>query len=203
LLLFIVAGSETSGTALAWFIYFMSKHPRVQAKLKAELGDDKHNLMTLEQIESLTYLDCVIQELLRFLPPIPGATRALTMDDRLPASGVQLHRGDEIFILAHNLARDKRYWKIDPDLFYPERFQNEDKDHHPYALIPFGGGHRQCIGQDFARFELKTIIVRLMQHVTFGDGGPEVNTGGYIQKLTTIPKNIGVTITFDGDYCSA
>jgi cytochrome P450 len=95
------------------------------------------------------------------------------------------------------MAHDKRYWKIDPELFYPERFQGEDKDHHLYASIPFGGGHRQYIGQDLARFELKIIIVRLMQHVTFGDGGDKVNAGGYAQRVTIIPKNVDVTITFD------
>ncbi len=197
LLLFLVAGSETSGTVLAWFIYFISKHPRVQAKLKAEIGDNKHHRMTVEQIESLTYLDCVLQEVFRHLPPAAGTTRTLTVDDRLPSSGIQLHKGDEIFIPFHNLSRDKRYWKIDPESFYPERFQSEDKDHHLYASIPFGGGHRQCIGQDLARFELKTIIARLMQYVTFGDGGDKVNTGGYVQKMTVIPKNVGVTIIFN------
>jgi len=94
-------------------------------------------------------------------------------------------------------ARDKRCWKIYPNLFYPERFQSEDKDHHLYASIPFGGGHRQCIGRDLARFELKTIIVRLMQNVSFGDGGEKVNSGGHVQRLTTTPKHVGVTITFD------
>jgi cytochrome P450 len=192
-----VAGSETTGTVVAWFIYFISKHPRVQTKLKAELGDNKLNRMSIEQIESLPYLDCVIQEVLRFFPPASGTIRALATDDRLPGSGIQLHKDDEIFIPFYNLTRDKRCWKIDPDLFYPERFQGEDKDHHLYASIPFGGGHRQCIGQDLARFELKTIIVRLMQYVTFGDGGEKVNTGGYVQRLTTTPKNVGVTITFD------
>jgi cytochrome P450 len=197
MLLFLVSGSETTGTVLAWFIYFMSKYPRVQAKIKVELCDKTHNRLTVDQIDSLIYLDCVIREVLRYIPPVVGTTRTLTMDDRLPAGDVQLYKGDEVFIPLHVLTRDKRYWKIDPDLFYPERFQGEDKDHHPYASIPFGGGHRQCIGQDLARFELKTIIVRLMQHVTFGDGGAEVNAGGHIQKLTVIPKHLGVNITFD------
>ena len=175
----------------------MSKYPRIQTKIKAELGDNKHNRMTVEQIDSLTYLDCVLRELFRFIPPAAGTTRTLTVDDKLPSSGAQLRKGDEVFISFHNLARDKRYWKIDPELFYPERFQGEDKDHHVYASIPFGGGHRQCIGQDLARFELKTIVVRLMQYVTFGDGGEQINSGGCIQRLTSVPKNIGVTITFD------
>lgn len=197
MLLFLIAGSETTGSVIAAFIYLISKHPRVQAKIKVELGDSKGQRMTIDQIESLTYLDCVIKEVFRFFPPAAATSRSLTEDDRLPASGVQLHKGDEVFVLFHTLARDKRCWKIDPDLFYPERFQGEDKDHHPYAWIPFGSGHRQCIGKDLALFESKVIIAHLMQHVTFGDGGPVVNSGGYNQSMITKPKHVGVTIKFD------
>ncbi|CAF1385866.1 unnamed protein product [Rotaria sp. Silwood1] len=197
ILLFLVAGSETTSTALSWFIHFMSKNPRVQAKIKAELGDNRQHGLSIEQLDSLEYLNCVIQEVLRFAPPAINTVRRVISDDRLPASGAHLYKGDDVAINIFNLTRDKRYWKIDPDLFYPERFQCEDKDHHPYALIPFGGGHRQCIGQDLARLELKAIAARLMQLVTFGDGGPEVNAGGHSLKLTIMPKKVGVTITFD------
>ncbi|CAF4895373.1 unnamed protein product [Rotaria sp. Silwood1] len=136
-------------------------------------------------------------EVLRFGPPVSFTVRNVTTDDRLPVCGAQLYKGDEVMINIYNLTRDKRYWKIDPDLFYPERFQGEDKDHHPYASIPFGGGHRQCIGQDLARLALKAITARLMQHVTFGGDGPEVNAGGHSSRITLTPKNVGVTITFD------
>ncbi|CAF1391604.1 unnamed protein product [Rotaria sordida] len=175
----------------------MSKNPRVQAKIKAELGDNKYQHLSIEQLDSLEYLNCVLQEVLRFGPPVSFTVRNLTTDDRLPVCGAQLYKGDEVMINVYNLTRDKRYWKIDPDLFYPERFQGEDKDHHPYASIPFGGGHRQCIGQDLARLALKAIMARLMQHVTFGDGGPEVNAGGHSWRITLTPKNVGVTVTFD------
>jgi cytochrome P450 len=60
------------------------------------------------------------------------------------------------------LARDERYWNIDSDLFYPERFQGEDKTHHPYAFIPFEDVHQPCVGQYLAGFELKFIAARLM-----------------------------------------
>lgn len=121
----------------------------------------------------------------------------MTTDDRLPASGAQLFAGDKILIPFINLSRDARYWSIDPELFYPERFLGEDKNHPSHAFLPFGGGHRQCIGQDLARFELKVIIARLMQHVTFGDGGSQVNAGGHLQTVTIAPKKVGVTIQFD------
>ena len=77
----------------------------------------------------------------------------------------------------YNLARDTQYWSLDPELFYPERFLDEDQSYNHYALLPFGVGYRQCAGQDLARFELKVILARLMVHVTFGDGAPYINSG--------------------------
>ncbi|CAF1008908.1 unnamed protein product [Rotaria sordida] len=195
---FLVAGFETTSTALSWFIHLMSKHSRVQQKIKAELTT--HNIQhsfSVDQLDSLIYLDSVINEVLRYSPPVEATVRTLTIDDRLPESGAQLFKGDQVLIPFDPLARNTHHWSIDPNLFYPERFLNEDKNHSPYALIPFGGGHRQCIGQDLARFELKIIAVRLMQHVTFGDGGPELNAGGHLSGLTIMPKHVGVTIQFN------
>jgi cytochrome P450 len=199
MLLFLVAGFETTSTGLAWFIHHISKHPRVQQKIKADLmnGVDDKRPLSLDHLDSLVYLDAVINEVFRFSPPIDGTYRTLTIDDRLPESGVQLYKGDQVCVSFYNLARDPQHWSIDPELFYPERFLEEDKSHHPYALLPFGSGHRQCIGQDLARFELKVIAARLMQHVTFGDGGPHVNAGGQFQTVTIMPKHLGVTVDFD------
>jgi len=197
---FLVAGYETTSTSLSWFIYLMSKNPRVQQKIKAELREnDNRQDLIIEHLDSLTYLDCVINEVLRFNPPADMTARTLTVDDRLPNSGIQLYKGEQVIIPFFTLAKDPQQWSIDPELFYPERFLGEDKNHHPMSFIPFGSGHRQCVGQDLARFELKVIAARLMQYVTFIDGGPEVNTGGYVIRLTIMPKNIGVMIQFDRD----
>jgi cytochrome P450 len=170
--MFLAAGYETTAAGLAWFIHLVSKHPRVQSKIKAELkSTGNENDLSLDQLDSIIYLDAVINEVFNFTPPLPETFRTLNFDDRLPVSGVQLFKGDHVLIPIHDLARDTRYWSIDPQLFYPERFFGEDKNHHRHALIPFCGGHRLCMGQDFARFKLKVIAARLMQHVTFRDGG--------------------------------
>ncbi|CAF1200475.1 unnamed protein product [Rotaria sordida] len=200
MLMFLAASFETTSTVLAWSIHLLSKHPEVQQKIKAELmKENVHHDLILDRLDSLIYLDCVIKEILRFSPTIDATARTLTMDDRLPNSGIQLYKGDQILIPVCILSKDPRYWSIDPELFYPERFLGEDTNHNPYAFLPFGSGHRQCIGQDLARFELKVIIARLMQHVTFIDGGPEVNAGGQVQGLTVMPKYIGVKIKFDSE----
>lgn len=183
---------------MAWFIYLLSKYPEVQQKIKAELIEKgaQQNL-SLDRLDSLVYLDCVVSEVLRFAMPANGTVRTLTADDRLPESGAQLFKGETVYIPFYNLSRDTRHWSIDPEIFCPERFLAKDKNHDPYAFIPFGSGHRECIGQDLARFELKVVIARLMQHVTIGDGGPEVNAGGHLIKMIIVPKHIGVTVEFD------
>ncbi|CAF3333803.1 unnamed protein product, partial [Rotaria sp. Silwood2] len=192
MLFFLGAGTETTATALSWFIHLVSKHPQVQQKIKAELIENnaKQDLF-LNCLDSLVYLDCVIKEVLRFCPPVSATFRTLTVDDQLPGSNTQLFAGDLILIPLHSLAHDPRYWSIDPQLFYPERFLNEDKNHHSYAFLPFGSGHRRCIGQELARFELKVIIARMMQQVTFGDGGLQVNAGEHSTALTVSPKHVG------------
>ena len=147
----------------------------------------------------MAYLDSVLREILRFVPTSIGSIRTVTTDDRLPKSGVQLSKGEQIFISFYNLGRDERYWS-NPNQFYPERFLNNQSpefNNNKAALIPFGGGHRQCPGQDLARLKLKVICARLMQYVTFIDGGSQVNSGGYQQRDTVEPKHIGVRIKFD------
>jgi cytochrome P450 len=168
--------------------------------LKKELSQYEQQRLTIEQIDSLTYLDCVLREVLRFTPPVLGTLRTLIVDDQLPATGAHLNKGDQIFIPFYNFNRDERYCMgpISPNEFHPERFLIETNENNNKMIpITFGGGHRQCIGQDFAKLELKTICARLIQHVTFGDGGETLNAGGYKQADTILPKHIGVTITFD------
>src|ERR1700722_2482649 len=95
MLFFFVAGVETTSTALSWFIYLMSKYPRVQQKIKAELiGDDEKQDLSLDRLDSLLYLNCVIKEMFRFCPVVDVADRTLTVDDRLPVSGAQLYKDD-------------------------------------------------------------------------------------------------------------
>ena len=199
MLAFLAAGYGTTSTSFAWFIFYMSKNPQIQQKIKEELSEFNDQRFSLEQLDSLTYLDCVLRELLRLVPPTLGTVRTLTNDDQLPGSGCQLKKGDSVMISFYSIARDKRYWadKYNLNEFHPERFL-DDPEHknNLSALLAFRGGHRQCMGQDLARFELKVICARLMQFVTFGDGGPELNAGGYDITDTNKPAKIAVTITF-------
>lgn len=192
MLLLLAAGYESTATALTWFVHLMSKHPEVQRKIKSELAECS---FSADRLDSLIYLDAVVREVLRFASPSFGIFRSLTTDDRLPASGVHLHRGEQVMIPVYNLHWDPRYWTLDPKRFCPERFLNQSA--HSGVMLSFGGGHRQCVGQELAQFELKTIAARLMQHVTFGHGGLETNNSEHDHKFTIIPKHVSVTVSFD------
>lgn len=110
---------------------------------------------------------------------------------------MSIGRDQTVFVALHNASIDARYWHYaDPMEFVPERFLGCDKNHHPYAMLPFGSGHRACIGQDMAWLELKIILVRLMQRRVFFQDTFD-NTGGYAAQLTCYPKQIAVRIVID------
>ncbi|CAM4888671.1 unnamed protein product [Rotaria socialis] len=197
----IEAGTDPPATAISWWIYYMSKYPVVQEKIKQELmanGITKETYLTNELLEKLQYVDCVVKELLRHAPIFSSTMKTLKQNDEI--DGIKLAKGDTVLVAYYNMHKDKRYWKLDPIQFIPERFfglDAKDKDHHRYALNTFGGGPRQCMGQDLARLLLKTMITRLMQHFTFVDGGPEKNTGRHFQLGETMKPDMAVYIYCD------
>jgi cytochrome P450 len=81
----------------------MSKYPEVQAKIKKELTEYNLQRLSNEQLDSLVYLDSVIHEVLRFVPTSVGSLRTLTADDRLPKSGFQSKKGEQIIYLFHSI----------------------------------------------------------------------------------------------------
>ncbi|CAF0956763.1 unnamed protein product [Adineta steineri] len=195
----ILAGFETTSTALSWFIFYMSKYPNIQCKIKNELkqyGLTSNTSLTQEKLDQLIYVDCVTKEVLRFAPIAAGIVREAISDDII--DGIEINKGDVFLIAIQNLHKNSNYWKIDPEQFIPERFLNEDRNPPRYAYMPFGGGHRTCIGQDLALLELKTAITRLMQRITIEDPGKEANnSGGFIQRVTCYPKHMAVRVIID------
>jgi len=199
-----MASFDTTPTTLSWFIHYVSKNPHVQQRIKDELRE--HNLLpitddiplTSDILDALTYVECTVKEVLRCAPIATTVMRTALCDDLIDGT-IQVRKGDTIFLATHSMHFDPRYWQIDPLQFEPERFLNEDKHHHPFAFSPFGGGHRACAGQNLAWFQLKTIIVRLMQRVTFEDTGMKDNSGGFEQDLVCYPKHLAVNVHVDNE----
>ena len=204
-MLSILAGFETTSTVLSWFVFYMSKYPEVQQKIKDELKEyhlTPDALLSQEILDSLVYVECVVKEVLRFAPTAVSVSRQATRDDMI--DDIPVRKGDLIDVAIYNLHFDPRYWNIDPSKFVPERWLDEDKSPPHCAYMPFGGGHRACAGQELAFFELKTVITRLMQRVTFEDPGEEANnSGGFVQRITCFPKHLAVRVSMDSQNTTA
>ncbi|BBM85174.1 cytochrome P450 [Candidatus Uabimicrobium amorphum] len=156
LLTALLAGHETTATALAWALYWLDKTPRVYQKLCEELDSvDEWDAKTLSR---LPYLDAVCKETLRLNPVIPIVARRLQQD--YTVNGYHLSKGTLVapcIFLTHH--REDLY--PNPQEFRPERFI--ERKYSPYEFLPFGGGVRKCIGAAFATYEMKLVLATILR----------------------------------------
>jgi cytochrome P450 len=148
LLTLLLAGHETTATALSWTLERLSRHPDVLDRLTAEVragADDE-------------YLDAVIKESLRLRPVVPAVARYLTeptaLGDRVLPAGV--HITPSIYLTHRNPAIYP-----EPERFRPDRFL--ERPAGTYEWIPFGGGTRRCLGASFALFEMRIVLAEVLR----------------------------------------
>lgn len=156
LLTLLVAGHETTATAIAWALYWIHQQPQVYEKLLYEL--QSLNTADVLKITQLPYLTAVCQETLRIYPVV------LTTFPRVTLRSVNL-RGYEVecgtYVLPYiYLTHHREDLYPQAKQFQPQRFIN--RKYSPYEFWPFGGGSRQCIGQVFALFEMKLILATIL-----------------------------------------
>jgi cytochrome P450 len=149
----VVAGHETTASALNWTWYLLSQHPEVEAKLHAELdATPEETAPGLAQMEALKYTHAVIDEALRLYPPGWILSRRTIGPDTL--GGFEIPAGTSVMLSPYVLHRHPTFWK-DPDKFWPERFLPEHDDDRPrFAYMPFAAGPRHCIGETLALYEM-------------------------------------------------
>jgi len=142
LMTLLMAGHETTATALAWAFDLLFRAPEKLERLRAEVaaGDDE-------------YLDAVIEETLRVRPVVPFVGRQLKGSMEL--SGYELPAGT-VVMPAIYLAHTRADVYPDPYAFRPERFL--DGAPETYSWIPFGGGTRRCLGGAFAQYEMRVVL---------------------------------------------
>jgi cytochrome P450 len=167
----LLAGHETTSLALSWTYFLLAGRPDVDQRVTEEA---RHVIGgrpgTLADAERLTYSRMVIEEALRLYPPAWGFSRVALADDRIGRYPVPT--GSLVFIIPFVVHRRPPLWP-DPDRFDPERFTAERVAARPrFAYLPFGGGPRQCIGNQFAMLEASLILAKLSQryHVQLTGG---------------------------------
>jgi cytochrome P450 len=153
ILTLVVAGHETTASALNWTWWLLTRHPDVERRLQDEsdrAGD--LGLASYDDLERLPYTLAVIQESMRLYPPGWLLTRRSIGPDRL--GGYVVPPGTDVFISPFMVHRHPAIWdnaaSFDPDRFGAGRAEGR----HRFAYIPFAAGPRHCIGENLATFEM-------------------------------------------------
>ncbi len=158
----IVAGHETTASALNWFWYLMTTAPDVAARLHAELDAAKLDPPGYEDLARLPLARRAIDETLRLYPPGWLLTRRSLAPDSI--GGYFLPEATDVLISPYLVQRHPAHWP-DPDLFDPERFMPQTAaGRHRFAYLPFGLGPRACIGEHLALVEMQTHVATLARH---------------------------------------
>ncbi|GJQ72802.1 hypothetical protein Trydic_g1452 [Trypoxylus dichotomus] len=165
---FLLAGYETTALTLGWALFLLGNSPDIQEKAYEEIKTvlkGKKVPTTMEELQELKYLDCVIRETLRLFPVLPLITRELTEDIQIEKYTVPA--GTQAVLHLFGVQRDPEHFP-DPNKFDPERFLPENsKGRHPFAYIPFSAGPRICLGIRFSHLELRTALAALINSYKF------------------------------------
>lgn len=192
LMTMMIAGHETTAAVLTWAVFLLSQHPvkmkKAQSEIDAVLGQGR---TTFESLKKLEYLRLIVVESLRLYPQPPLLIRRSLASDKLPGGyngdkdGYKIPAGTDVFLSVYNLHRSPYFWDK-PNEFEPERFLVQkgsqgiegwagfDPSRSPgalypneimsdFAFLPFGGGPRKCVGDQFALMESTIALAMLLQ----------------------------------------
>ena len=151
----ILAGHETTATALFWALYLLALDPESQERLAREAQQAEGSA----DMERLPFTRAVVDETLRLYPPAFLIARAASGPDELADHPVR--KGDVVLIAPWLLHRHEKLWQA-PNAFLPERFMPGAPPPDRFAYLPFGAGARVCIGAHFALVEATLALARLI-----------------------------------------
>ena len=153
----ILAGHETTATALFWSLYLLALDPATQDELAAEVAGVTVNGAL--DIERLKFTRAVVDETMRLYPPAFLIARAAAGADTI--AGMPVRKHDVILIAPWLLHRHEKLWR-DPNAFIPSRFMPPAPAPDRFAYLPFGVGARVCIGAHFALVEATLALAKLI-----------------------------------------
>lgn len=177
----LVAGFETTATALAWTLYLIAKNPQVTQKWHKELDEQLGSEPpTWENISKLKFTEHLLMEGLRLYPPVYMISRVCLQDDVV--HGYFIPADSPVILSIYAIQRSPEYWDK-PDQFIPERFASDWPEH---AFIPFGVGKHICIGSRFSMLESILILACIGQRFNISLARDEnINPDA---KVTLIPS---------------
>lgn len=163
LLIFMLAGHDTTATALTYALWALGHHPEIADRVAAEAAAVGDRELTSEDVSRLGYTTQVLREALRLCPPAAGVGRLAVRD--IEVDGYRVEKGTLIAVGIYALHRDPSLWP-DPSVFDPERFGPEQvKQRGRWQYLPFAGGARSCIGEHFAMLETTLALATIVRAI--------------------------------------
>jgi len=181
------AGIDTTGSTAVFLLYHLAQNPDKQEILYKEIVDfvGTDGKLTEAALSKMKYIKAVQIESQRIIPAIWGSSRMFTKD--VVIGGFNIPKMSVVVRAGSFTSMDSKSF-TDPEKFQPERWLRNHQERHsadPFANIPFGHGARSCIGQRFAKLELFSLMVKVLQNYRLeyaGDGNIGIQT-----KLVTLP----------------
>jgi cytochrome P450 family 6 len=164
---FLVAGFETSATAMMFALYELAVNLDVQSKLREHVSETlkKHDRkLTYEAIMDMDYLGYVVTETLRKYPSVPTLFRTTAEDYPIPSNNITIEKGTQIFVPVYAIHHNPEFYP-EPEKFKPERWLPEEVQKRPaMSYLTFGDGPRNCIGNRFGLLQIRLGLARLIEN---------------------------------------
>ncbi|KAF2446021.1 cytochrome P450 monooxygenase-like protein [Karstenula rhodostoma CBS 690.94] len=165
----LAAGSETTATLLSGVTFLMLKNPDIYTKLVQEIRGrfTSAEQITFAAVEKLEYTIAVLQEALRYYPPVPTGFPRVAPKGGDTVSGRYIPGGTAVYVSQHATNHSARNF-AEPDAFVPERWLKDTpekfKQDNRAAMNPFSFGPRNCIGKNLAYAEMRVILAKVIWH---------------------------------------
>ena len=159
---FLMAGVDTTATAIHYLLYDLGTNLHIQDKLYEEINQvvGQSSEITEEHLNKLKYLKCVVKESLRLHSSVPANSRILTEDTKI--GDYLIPKGVVLVFCNSFISKCEKYFK-NAKKFDPDRWVNGEENINPYAILSFGFGARMCIGRRIAEQEIYLTMVKLIQ----------------------------------------
>jgi len=208
---FLIAGSETTATTVSWTVYHLTQHPEIMKKVQEEVDfvvPDDITTFNVQHLAKLQYLPLVINEALRYNPPV-GIMTVRCANEDVQIGEWMIPKGTYL-TFSNTVVHFSPDHYDNPEEFRPERWEDGADKKKPFSFVPFGAGRRTCVGRYFGIMEVKVILCLFIKQFTFArvprpDGtpntdpiAPDYNTpivhlkGGLPLMVTRrVPKTVG------------
>lgn len=167
LISFMLAGRDTTPSALTWFFWVVSSRPDVVEKIRDELRTIRASrnveTFTLDELREMNYLHAAISESLRLYPPVTLLPRECDKDDVMP-DGTKVKKGWTVMYSNYAMGRTEKIWGEDCREFRPERWLEGGvfKPRNVFEYAVFHAGPRLCLGKDMAYIQMKAVVAGIL-----------------------------------------